>query len=434
MSAAATALPLAAIAEVSDDTVKVVRETLKGPVIQTMRRLVPDLAQVSAETAYDHALANLGILEKCFKAFREQRDRFRHILVNKSGQVVTNDTGILSCGHNLEVVIAMVVRTAAKRYFRHHVGLHKTPKFTSAQSGLLGKMKKALASSTNEKSMAEELYECIKGYLLFEWQVPLVPTYAKLSPEQVTNMGRQILKFTDAITLAKAAGLPVPASAVLAAASSQQPARPASFSAERNASKSTGMRPRPMSPMPEIRPLSANESVKIVPLERPAPPPQPMTMQPIALRSTPIVASSAPANAAPARTGASPAPGGKKLSGASFENVLALPHVQAAIDPNLHGLASIRVIDLVGARAWAALILTLGLRRKDQLAVLILNAFGALGLQEFRRVLGNEANPEILDQLLEGVSEADISPNSSPSDIIGFVVKTFSPARTSTLS
>lgn len=428
MSAAAAALPMAAITEVSDDTVKVVRETLKGPVIQTMRRLVPDLAQVSAETAYDHALANLGILEKCFKAFREQRDRFRHILVNKSGQVVTNDTGILSCGHNLEVVIAMVVRTAAKRYFRHHVGLHKTPKFTSAQSGLLGKMKKALASSTNEKSMAEELYECIKGYLLFEWQVPLVPTYAKLSPEQVTNMGRKILNFTDVAALSKAVGLPVPASAVLAAASNQ-PARPISISAERSASKSTGMRPRPASPMPEIRPLPANESVKIVPLERPAPPPQPMTMQPIALRSTPIAASSAPA-----RTGATQAPGGKKLSGASFESVLALPHVQAAIDPNLHGLASIRVIDLVGARAWAALILTLGLRRKDQLAVLILNTFGALGLQEFRRVLGNEANPEILDQLLEGVSEADISPNSSPSDIIGFVVKTFSPARTATLS
>ncbi|MDK9721958.1 MAG: hypothetical protein OEL53_12330 [Rhodospirillales bacterium] len=433
MSAVASAMPMAAITEVSDDTVKVVRETLKGPVIQTMRRLVPDLAQISAETAYDHALANLGILEKCFKAFREQRGRFRHILVNKSGQVVTNDTGVLSCGHNLEVVIAMVVRTAAKRYFRHHVGLHKTPKFASAQPGLLGKMKKALVSSTTEKSMAEELYECIKGYLLFEWQVPLVPTYAKLSPDQITNMGRQILNFTDVSALAKAAGLPVPASAVLAAASAQ-PARPVSYNAERNASKSAGMRPRPASPMPEIRPLPANESVKIVPLERPAPPPQPISMQPIALRSTPIAASSALAGSAPARTGAAPAPGGKKLSGASFESVLALPHVQAAIDPNLHGLASIRVIDLVGARAWAALILTLGLRRKDQLAVLILNSFGALGLQEFRRVLGNEANPEILDQLLAGVSEADISPSSSPSDIIGFVVKTFSPARTASLS
>lgn len=429
MSAVAAAMPAAAVAEVSDDTVKVVRETLKGPVIQTMRRLVPDLAQVSAESAYDHALANLGLLEKCFKAFREQRDRFRHILVNKSGQVVTNDTGILSCGHNLEVVIAMVVRTAAKRYFRHHVGLHKTPKFASAPPGLLGKMKKALASSANEKSMAEELYECIKGYLLFEWQVPLVPTYAKLSPSQVTSMGRKILTLTDAVALAKAAGLPVPASAVLATASSL-PVKPASFNAERNASNSTGMRPRPMSPLPEIRPLPANESVKIVPLERPAPPPpQPIAMQPVALRSTPITASSAPA-----RAGATPAPGGKKLSGASFESVLALPHVQAAIDPNLHGLASIRVIDLVGARTWAALILTLGLRRKDQLAVLILNAFGALGLQEFRRVLGNEANPEILDQLLAGVGEADISPNSSPSDIIAFVVKTFSPARTATLS
>ena len=82
MSAATAALPPAAVAEVSDDTVKVLRETLKGPVIQTMRRLVPDLAQVSAEAAYDHALANLGLLEKCFKTFREQRDRFRHILVN----------------------------------------------------------------------------------------------------------------------------------------------------------------------------------------------------------------------------------------------------------------------------------------------------------------------------------------------------------------
>jgi hypothetical protein len=420
-------------ANAGDEAVRVVRETLKGPVIQVMRRLVPDLAQVSPDVAYDHALANLGLLERCFKAFREQRDRFRHILVDKSGRVVDNDTSLLTCGHNLEVVVAMIVRTAAKRYFRNHIGLEQAPKFLSAQPKLLDKMRKVLANPGNKKTLSEELYECIKGYLLFEWQVPLVPTYAKLTPAQVSTMGRKLLSYKDEVELAKATGLPVPISKA-------PPPKPALPPRDR-AVASAPSRPAPRPMAPPLQPMAESKQSSWSSIE---PPPQVAAQQPIFARppqTPPIAAQSAALRTMPISTTQAPAtgprstqqPGGKKLSGASFADVLALPHVMALIDPILHGTNSIRIIDIVGARAWAALILTLGIRRKDQLAVLLLNAFGSLGPQEFKRVLGNDANPAILDQLLADVQSTDVNAESTLEGVIAFVAKTFTPQKTANL-
>jgi hypothetical protein len=424
MTAAAVAVPVSNDVTSSDESVKVVRETLKGPVIQVMRRLVPDLAQVSPELAYDHALSHLGLLEKCFQTFREQRDRFKHILTDRSGQVVSNDTGLLACGHNLEVVIAMIVRTAAKRYFRNHLSLDKAAKFASAQPKLFDKMRKALSSG--KRPLAEELYDCIKAYLLFEWQVPLVPTYAKLSPDQVSSLGRKLLTYKDEVELARATGLPIPIRKTPPA----PPTLPARDKATVTPLRARGLAAPPPPPMtpdkssptwtsiePSAEQVARNSNVQPIQLRNitAAPPAQQMPLQ------------QAP-QAAMRRS--SQQPGGKKLSGASFADVLALPHVQALIDPILHGANSIRIIDFVGARAWAAVILTLGLRRKDQLAVLLLNAFSSLGPQEFKRVLGNDANPDILDQLLADVTQADVNAESQLGDIVSFVAKTFTPSKT----
>lgn len=447
MTSAAQAIPFPTVAPSRDENdIRRVRETLKGPVIQTLRRLVPDLSQVAPERAYDHTLANLGLLETCFKTFRSQRDRFQHILQDKSGRTVTSDNALLTCGHTLEHVIAMIVRTAAKRYFRHHIGLDKTTKYDSAQqSGLLGKMRNAMtAQGDKKKGLAEELYDSIKAYLLFEWQVPLVPTYARMSPKQVMAMGQQILQYTDEVLLAKAAGLPLPVKA-----------------ARQNETGSTSSAPAQVrSVFPEIKPVAANSAssasgaaqmaafraqssarpVSSTTISRPSPasaprlvsdvsapsaqPPKPITVAASSLRAFPSTPPSTPTRGDPS---------GKKLSGASFAPVLAAPQVQAAIDPNLLGPSSERIIDHVGAKAWAALILTLGLRRKDQLAVLILNAFGSLGVKEFLRLFGNDADPELLDQLLAKAEAGDISPNSTLPQVIAFVGKTFVPNKTAAL-
>ncbi|MBF0270378.1 MAG: hypothetical protein HQL44_17495 [Alphaproteobacteria bacterium] len=370
-------------------SVKTIRETLQGPVIQTLRRLIPELGQASGEAAYDLALANIPLLDTCFKTFRAQRDRFNHILKDKSGRVIGDDTGLLACGHNLEAVIAMIVRTAAKRYFRHHLGLEKKT------GGLLGKVRSRLSSTqTKPKGLAEELYDSIKGYLLFEWQVPLVPSYAKLTPAQVSQLGNQLLQYTDEVQLAKAAGLPLPAD-MLRAKEPEVPAR--TQTAKSAPPRAAG---RPIAPPPLVaapRPVSA-----------------------IAARAIPITQTAIPA-AMPRQD-----PGGKKLSGASFAPILELPQVQAATDPALHGINSVRIIDLVGAKAWTLLILTLGIRRKDHLAVMLLNAFALLGLQDFNRIFGNGANPALLEQLVEHVRPGEISAQTSLGEVIEFTLNLFS--------
>ncbi|CAA6606297.1 conserved hypothetical protein [Rhodospirillaceae bacterium LM-1] len=396
MSAPAAAIQETRLsASVDGASVKTVRETLQGPVIQTLRRLIPELGQASGEAAYDLALANIPLLDTCFKTFRAQRDRFNHILKDKSGRVVGDDTGLLACGHNLEVVIAMIVRTAAKRYFRHHLGLNKKT------SGLLGKVRSRLSSSqTKPKGLAEELYDSIKGYLLFEWQVPLVPSYAKLTPAQVSQLGTQLLQYTDAAQLAKATGLPLPADMQRAKAPEApdkvQPLKLAPPAAAKR------MSPPPLAAAP--RPVSA-----------------------IAARAIPIAQTAIPA-AMPRQD-----PGGKKLSGASFAPILELPQVQAATDPALHGVNSVRIIDLVGAKAWTLLILTLGIRRKDHLAVLLLNAFALLGIQDFNRIFGNGANPYLLEKLVENVKPGEISPKATLGDVIEFTLNTFSPKKAASL-
>lgn len=438
MNALAEAAVFPGMRSESND-VTVVREMLKGPVLQVLRRLMPEYAGIAPERAYDHTLADLGLLEKCFRTFREQRDRFQHLLVDKQGRSVTNDTGILACGHNIELVVAMVVRTAAKRYFRNHIGLNGQARREGApQTGLLGKMRGALSSpSEKKKTLAEELYDSIKAYLLFEWQVPLVPTYARMTPAQVASMGPQLLKYADEGVLARAAGLPVFAKAATAAQTppanaNPPPARsklPETGAADQTSAAISSAQQKPIAARMPLRPLSptpirpAAEAVQRA-AQAPIAYPRPIAVAASALRAIPITP--------PAQTQRSD-PNGKKLSGASFAPVLATPQVQAAIDPNLIGPVSERVIDLVGPKAWAALILSLGLRRKDQLAVLILNAFGSLGVKEFLRLFGNDADSRLLDELLEKTEGGDVNPNSSLAEIIAFVAKTFAPHKTAAI-
>jgi hypothetical protein len=48
-------------------------------------------------------------------------------------------------------------------------------------------------SETSPNAAADELYEAIKDYLMHEWQVPLVPTYADMSVSQVRSLGPRLL-------------------------------------------------------------------------------------------------------------------------------------------------------------------------------------------------------------------------------------------------
>lgn len=145
--------------------IKRVNETLRGPVADILGNSMPELEGLSREDIYDQVLNKPSLLTKVFAFFREQRHKFRHVVRDKNSRPVLDDTVVLSCGRTLEEVIAMVVRTSAKRYFRQ----------------------------TKTQLSADELYDAIKDYLMHEWQVPLVPTYADMSPEMVHTLGARLL-------------------------------------------------------------------------------------------------------------------------------------------------------------------------------------------------------------------------------------------------
>jgi len=167
-----------------------IRETLKGPVLGTLRELVPALRQhADGASAYDHAIENLDLLEECFKVFRAQRPRFRHVLRDPRGLTVSGDAQTLACGRSLDEVVAMIVRTAAKRYFRAHFG-KGAPKPTPG--------------AKPPRNEGDELYDALKHHLQFEWQVPLVPDYCQLKPAEAKAMGADILELRDRALLSSA--------------------------------------------------------------------------------------------------------------------------------------------------------------------------------------------------------------------------------------
>jgi hypothetical protein len=408
-----------------EESVRLVRATLKGPVVQTLRRLVPELAHVQETAAYDHTLGNIPLLETCFKTFRDYRPQFNHVLKDSKGQLVKDDSTFLACGHNLEQVVAMIVRTSARRYFRHHVrpplpGTSTQAPHAAPLQGLFSLVKKqVIPGKTTLRTAAEELYDSIKNYLLFEWQVPLVPTYAKLAPSQVEKLGKKLLDFGDVIDLARATGLPVPESAKTVVAVSSLAdrkkailARSAQFSQPSSASPAPAPAPAAVLPVAPRMPLLQEKRVetvfpkapsgRIVPLQ----PPGPRSSQPQAASS-----------------------GGKKLSGESFMPILELPHVQAVVHPSLIGPHSAVIIDKVAPKAWALLVLTMGLRRKDQLAVLLLTAYGTLGREGFENYFGLNAEPGLLEDLIENTHPSVLGADSPLADVVSFAVNGFGAKR-----
>ena len=165
-----------------------IRETLKGPVLGTLQGLVPSLKEQPSATAYDHAIANLDLLEECFRTFRDQRAQFQHVLLDAKGRPIADDAAPLACGRSLDEVVAMVVRTAARRYFRSH----------------FGKGKHAHAAAKPPRNEGDDLYDVLKHHLQFEWQVPMVPHYCQLKLSEAKALGAKILDLKDRALLSSA--------------------------------------------------------------------------------------------------------------------------------------------------------------------------------------------------------------------------------------
>jgi hypothetical protein len=186
-----------------NEAISRINGVLRGPVTEVLQDLVPELRMTTRRDAYERIMNNPPLAAQCFHQFRTKPDRFRFLLTAEDSVPVESDEQVLSCGRTLAQVIALVVRAVAKRHFRHRLGF--IPK-TAAKPKKLGLFQVVFGGfnppppppKRKEYSRADALYQAMRAFLLFEWQVGLIPHYVHLPIALVRDLGPRLLEFRDA--------------------------------------------------------------------------------------------------------------------------------------------------------------------------------------------------------------------------------------------
>lgn len=330
--------------------------TLQGPVVDILGQFLPELKALPREQAYDRTLDDLDLLSRCFDIFRKERPRFRHVLVDDRRRPVGEDNVPLSCGRTLAEVVAMVVRTAAKRYFRRR--LSPTQRVEADDPRI----------APSARSAADELYDAIKAYLLHDWQVPLVPAYSEMDPALVRRVGAKILDCRERAALDRLIADPdAPVRARDDEAPAAAPAA-AAFAA------------------PFVSPFAPTAKAPVAPVV-PVANPQTASLNDVLT------------------------PDRQRLRAEAFTQTLLDPEVRAVL-PNADQIVRIGdVLRGVGGVPAVTLIEGLGLR-KDQLAVMLMVAQDSIGSTVFGRLFGPRADPELVGRIVERARLRGIGPNS----------------------
>lgn len=366
----------------SSTAIRRVNDTLQGPIVEILSQFVPELKTLPAGRAYDKTLDDIGLLQRCFEAFRAQRDMFKCVLVDADKQPVRDDHALLSCGRTLDQVVAMIVRTAAKRYFRRRFNnptttghrplvtaqlRHDVPGkgFVHRVASLFHEEPKKAPTHLPEplRGRADELYEAIKDHLLHEWQVPLVPTYADMTPNLVRALGTKLLDIRSPDDLKRIADDPAEAAKLF-----------------------------------DI-PGEATAQVE-------------------------AVAASAGRRDERARLADILTPDGKRLRAEAFSNTLLRPEVREQLGRTGHGLRLTETLHGVGALSAKLLVAELGLR-VDQLAVILLVAHETIGPDLFGRIFGVPGEVELVMRITQKARLAGVSQKSPLPVCAAFVRATF---------
>jgi hypothetical protein len=145
---------------------------------------------------------NPRLVEACFKLFRSQHNRFQAVVTQPDGQPAAADADLLSCGRTLGEAISLVVRAVARRYF-HTFDRTYAPRSTpdprpqrlSGWATLLAALglRAPPRVPPNKARRAEDLFRALREFLIYEWQVPLIPLYAPLPVSVVAAVGPLLL-------------------------------------------------------------------------------------------------------------------------------------------------------------------------------------------------------------------------------------------------
>lgn len=189
--------------------VDTVRTVLRRDIADILRENLPALAMVPHDKVYDRVMDDPNLLHQGFQLFRAQPELFKGVVITPQRLFPTSDGDVLWCGRTLAEVIALVVRACARRYFKRRLSGPKPKPLPLPKVGLFQGIAISLGLAEPPKrpkrkhwpSPAEKLYTALRNLLQFEWQVPLIPAYAALTPQLVAKMGPSLLEVHDPLKL-----------------------------------------------------------------------------------------------------------------------------------------------------------------------------------------------------------------------------------------
>jgi hypothetical protein len=399
--------------------VRRINATLQGPVLEVLGDMVPELRRLPRRNALEAVLDDIDLLHRCFLAFRTNPERFRHLLVNRHKVAVEDADALLECGRSLDQVIAMVVRTAAKRHFRRRLDgtpkalrarpLRRTPRrdlLTRLRDMLMSEPHAAPGAHARPKTRGEALYDAFQDYLLHDWQVPMIPEYCLLAPGTVRRLGARILDYRIAEDIRRLRADP----------DNPPPPTPLVGPAQQ-ALAGTALPSFLASPAPEDKATAEDTA-----------PPAPVTVA--EKRVSDGMAKLDYSNAAPtarderARLGDILSPDGKRLKANAFTIVLLDPKVRAALPNSEQTVRITGVLGTVNGLAGKMLVGELGLRT-DQLAVFLMTAHAALGEKRFQAAFGIPGRPDYIARIVERAKVFRIGQDTTLPHISAFVLKMF---------
>ena len=373
-----------------------ITQTLGGPVMVRLAGLMPELAHLTQDQALETVLNDCGLLHRCFTTFRSERPRFRDLLLDRRHQPVENDNTQLLCGRSVNQIIAMVVRSAAKRHFRRR--LEQRPSWPRRSrlenrtqlgwTGMLGWMANR-PPSVREKPPADQLYDSIRQYLLHDWQVPIIPQYARMTPPEVRALGSHLLDFRDAGALARYLD--------------------------------GGLGWQQVAEEPPPTPVDAVEA-----LPMPVPPPLPPSNAPVPVTGMAALpsASLVPENRASLSQVLSR--DGRSLRMETLVPILVRPEIKAALgqpSQNEMLLAS-RLLARTGPGTVRRLVVDFGLPA-EQMTVMLTAAALVLPQPVFERLFGRQGDATLVLALVGKARQAGLAPDRPPEEFGAFMRELF---------
>jgi hypothetical protein len=180
-----------------------INAALKGSVIDCLRQFIPSLCAYTNEEAFNLILSSPEMTQRSFRAFRDHPDAFAGVMRTMDDQPVTRDDETLSCGRTLAQVVSLVVQAVAKRYFRAKLSIRRTTPTAAREPSFADKISRFLTgtptaqTTRRRQSHGDRLFLAMRDYLLFEWQLRLIPHYVGLPVPLIQALGARLLEFKE---------------------------------------------------------------------------------------------------------------------------------------------------------------------------------------------------------------------------------------------